>query len=159
MSVTRDIVASWHSPRVVIRRHLARPVSEPFAFTLLVTFLILAFIALWPGMARLSTLDPTVPVTARLIPTALALLATIPLWYLVSIISHWVARALGGKGSYYRARLALFMALCAATPLVLLQGLTQGMIGPGPQATLVGVIAGAGFLVIWIVMLIEAERP
>jgi hypothetical protein len=159
MSVTRDIVSSWHSPRVVIRRHLARPVSEPFAFTLLVTFLILAFIALWPGMARLSTLDPTVPVTARLIPAGLALLATIPAWYLVSIISHLIARAFGGKGTYYRARLALFMALCAATPLVLLHGLTQGMIGPGSQANLVGIVAAIAFLTIWVVMLIEAERP
>jgi hypothetical protein len=159
MSVTRDIVSSWHSPRLVIRRHLSRPVSEPFAFTLLVTFLILAFIALWPGMARLSTLDPSVPLTARLIPAGLALLATIPLWYAIGIISHLIAHAFGGQGTYYRARLALFMALLAATPLVLLQGLTQGMIGPGPQANLVGAIAGAGFLALWIIMLIEAERP
>ncbi len=159
MSVTRDIVQSWRNPRAVIRRHLTRPVSEPFAFSLLVAFLILAFIALWPGMARIAALDPAVPLTARLIPAGLALLATIPLWYAVGIISHLIARAMGGQGSFYRARLALFMALLAASPLALLHGLTQGMIGPGPQATLVGVLAGLGFLVIWIIMLIEAEQP
>jgi Yip1 domain len=159
MSVTTDIVQSWRRPRAVIRRHLTRPVSEPFAFALLVTFLILAFIALWPGMSRTATLDPARPLVQQMVAAGLALLATIPLWYLIAALSHAIARAMGGKGSFYRARLALFAALVAATPLVLLQGLTQGMIGPGPQATLVGVIAGAGFVILWIIMLIEAERP
>jgi uncharacterized membrane protein len=51
------------------------------------------------------------------------------------------------------------MALVAATPLVLLHGLTLGMIGPGPQALLVGGVAGAGFVTLWVIMLIAAERP
>jgi hypothetical protein len=159
MSVTRDIVQSWHRPRDVIRRHLARPQSEPFAFTLLVTFLLLAFIALWPGMSRTATLDPARPLVQQMVAAGLALLATIPLWYGVAAISRLVARAFGGRGTGYRARLALFMALVAASPLVLLHGLTLGMIGPGPQALLVGVLAGAGFLVLWAIMLIEAEKP
>lgn len=158
MSVTRDIVQSWRSPRAVIRRHLARPVSEPFTFSLLVTFLILAFVALWPGMSRTAALDPARPLVQQMVAAGLALLATIPVWYIIAAISHLIARVLNGQGTFYRARLALFMALVAAIPLVLLQGLTQGMIGPGPQATLVGAIAGAGFLAIWIIMLVEAER-
>ncbi len=159
MSVTRDIVQSWRSPRAVIGRHLARPVSEPFAFLLLVTFLILAFIALWPGMSRTATLDPARPMVQQIVAAGLALLATIPVWYGVAAISHAIARAMGGQGTFYRARLALFMALVAASPLVLLHGLTIGMIGQGPQALLVGAIAGAAFATLWIIMLIAAERP
>ena len=52
MSVTTDIVQSWTRPRAVIRRHLARGQSEPFAFSLLVTFLVLAFVSLWPVLSR-----------------------------------------------------------------------------------------------------------
>ncbi|MGL4319467.1 MAG: YIP1 family protein [Paracoccaceae bacterium] len=159
MSVTNDIVQSWRRPRAVIRRHLARPVSEPFAFSLLITFLILAFIALWPGMSRTATLDPARPLVQQMVAAGLALLATIPIWYLVAALIHAIARVLGGQGTFYRARLALFMALLAASPLVLLQGLTMGFIGPGPQATLVGVLAGAGFLILWMIMLTEAEKP
>lgn len=159
MSVTRDMVQSWRTPRTVIGRHLARPVSEPFAFALLVTFLILAFIALWPDMSRIATLDPARPMVQQMVAAGLALMATIPLWYGVAAISHAVARAFGGKGTSYRARLALFMALVAASPLVLLHGLTRGLIGPGPQTLLVGVVAGAAFVILWVIMLIEAERP
>lgn len=159
MSVTRDIVQSWRRPRAVIGRHLARPVSEPFAFALLIAFLILAFIALWPGMSRTATLDPTRPMVQQMVAAGLALLATIPLWYGVAGVSHLIARTLGGKGTFYRARLALFMALLASTPLVLLHGLTLGMIGPGPQALIVGGIAGLGFLTLWFIMLLAAERP
>lgn len=159
MSVTRDIVQSWHSPKVVIRRHLARPVSEPFAFSLLVAFLTLAFIALWPGMSRIAYLDPARPLVQQMVAAGLALLATIPLWYALAAFSHVMARMLGGKGSYHGARLALFMALLAATPLVLLQGMTIGFLGQGAQATLVGAVAGTGFVAIWLVMLLEAERP
>jgi hypothetical protein len=124
-----------------------------------VTFLILAYIALWPGMSRVAALDPARPLVQQMVAGGLALLATIPLWYGVAAISHLIARIFGGKGSHYRARLALFMALVAASPLVLLHGLTRGMIGEGAQALLVGVIAGAGFLVLWFIMLAEAERP
>ncbi|MCU0802317.1 MAG: YIP1 family protein [Rhodobacteraceae bacterium] len=159
MSVTRDIVTSWHSPRVVIRRHLARPVSEPFAFTLLLTFLILAFVAQWPVLSRLSYLDAARPLLPQMLATALALLATIPLWYAVAAISRIVARFLGGQGTGHRARLALFMALVAVSPMVLLHGMVQGFLGPGPQATLVGALAGLAFVVIWMIMLVEAERP
>ncbi|MGL5010724.1 MAG: YIP1 family protein, partial [Paracoccaceae bacterium] len=95
MSVTRDIVQSWRSPRVVIRRHLARPPSEPFAFSLLVAFLILAFIALWPGMSRTAYFDAARPLVQQMVAAGLALLATIPLWYGVAAISHLIARLLG----------------------------------------------------------------
>ena len=48
MAVTTDILSSWRNPRQGIRRHLARGVSEPFAFSLLLVFLVLAFVGQWP---------------------------------------------------------------------------------------------------------------
>ena len=158
MSVTTDIVQGWTRPREVIRRHLARGRSEPFAFSLLVAFLMLAFVSLWPVLARQSLEQPEVPLLQRLVAAGLALLASIPVWYGVGMISRGIARVFGGQGSAYSARLALFAALVAVTPGMLLRGLVAGMIGPGVQANLVGGIVGVGFLWIWISMLHETER-
>jgi len=158
MSVTTDIVQSWRQPRGVISRHLARGRSEPFAFSLLVAFLVLAFIAQWPRLSRQTVLTPEEPLVPLLVATGLALLATIPLFYALAAGSHLVARAIGGKGGWYGARLALFAALLAVAPLMLLQGLVAGMIGPGPGALVLGGLVLAGFGWIWVQMLIEVAR-
>lgn len=47
------------------------------------------------------------------------------------------------------SRLALFWALLAIAPAMLLSGLTEGFAGPGAALTLTRAVAGLGFLVIW----------
>lgn len=158
MAVTADIVESWRRPRAVLRRHLERGRSEPFAFSLLVLFLILALIARYPAAARVTTLDPAIPVSPQILGTAMGLLATIPFLYGLAALSHLVARACGGQGSWYGARLALFWGLVAAAPFVLLAGIVAGLIGPGPQLTATGAVTFAAFLFQWIMALTEAER-
>ncbi|MFM7446797.1 MAG: hypothetical protein ACKO2N_23380 [Tabrizicola sp.] len=75
----------------------------------------------------------------------------------MAALSHLVSRTLGGRGSWYGARIALFWALAAIGPLLLLQGMVAGMIGPGPALTAVTAVVGVGFLWLWITMLHEAE--
>jgi hypothetical protein len=158
MTVTRDLVATWRSPRAALRRHLSRGVSEPFAFSLLLVFLILAFVGQWPVAAREAFLADEPSAAPRILARAFAVLATIPLWYGLAALSRVVARALGGRGSWYAARIALFWALATVGPLMLLQGLAVGMIGPGPGIWLLNTVAGVAFLWLWLTMLNEAER-
>jgi hypothetical protein len=158
MTVSRDLVTTWRSPRAALRRHLERGVSEPFAFTLLLVFLILAFVGQWPVAARESFLADEPSAAPRILARAFAVLATIPLWYGLAALSRLVARALGGKGSWYGARVALFWALATIGPLMLLQGLASGLIGPGPGLLLLNTVAGVAFLWLWLTMLHEAER-
>ncbi|MCU0828046.1 MAG: YIP1 family protein [Tabrizicola sp.] len=158
MTVTADLVASWRSPRAAIRRHLSRGVSEAFAFTLLLVFLILAFVAQWPLAAREAYLANEPSAAPRILARAFAVLATIPLWYGLAALSRLLARLLGGQGTWYSARLALFWALATIGPLMLLQGLVAGMIGPGPGLWLVSAIVGLSFLWLWLTMLHEVER-
>jgi len=158
MSITTDMVQGWRQPQKVMQRHLARGRSEPFAFSLLVTFLVLVFVSLWPQLSRQSLLQPEVPMVQRLVAAGLALLASVPVWYGVAALSHWIAKLFGGHGSHYRARLALFAALVCVSPAMLLQGLVAGMIGTGPQLSLVQGLVGLGFLWIWISMVRVAER-
>lgn len=158
MSVTTDIVQGWRRPKLVMRRHLQRSKSEPFAFSLLVAFLLLVFVSLWPWMSRQSLIQPEAPMLQRLVGAGLALLASIPFWYGLAAVSRLISKAMGGQGSYYGARLALFAALLTVSPGMLLQGLVAGMIGPGRQLDLVGLLVAAAFLWIWLAMLVEAER-
>lgn len=158
MTVTTDLVATWRRPRAILRQHLARGRSEPFAFALLLVFLALAFVAQWPVAAREAHFAGEASALPRILPRALAVLATIPLWYALAAVSRLVAGRLGGQGSWYGARVALFWALAAIGPLMLFQGLVAGMIGPGPAVTAVTLLVGAAFFWLWFTLLHEAER-
>ncbi len=158
MSASTELLASWRHPRAGIRRHLARGVSEPFAFSLLLIFLILAFVGQWPVAARDAHFADNAAVAPRIFAIALAVLATIPFWYGLAALSRFVARALGGQGSWYSARIALFWALATVSPLMLLQGLVSGMIGPSPALWAVSSVVGLAFLWLWLTMLHEAEK-
>jgi hypothetical protein len=159
MAVTADIVESWRRPRAVVRRHLQRGRSEPFAFSLLVVFLILAFIAQYPAAARVTAMHPAIPLSPQLLAKALGLLAMIPVLYGLAALSRLVARTFGGQGTLYGARLALFWALVATSPFVLLSGMVAGLIGPGPQLALAGGLTFAAFLFQWITALMETGVP
>ncbi len=158
MTVTTDLVATWRRPREILRQHLARGQSEPFAFSLLLVFLALAFVAQWPVAAREAHFAGEASALPRILPRAMAVLATIPVWYGLAALSRLAARALGGQGTWYGARVALFWALAAIGPLMLLQGLVSGMIGPGAGLTAVTVVIGAAFFWLWFTLLHEAER-
>ena len=158
MTVTTDLVATWARPRVILRQHLSRGQSEPFALSLLLIFLALAFIGQWPVAAREAFLAGEPSASPRIMARAFAVLATIPLWYGLAALGHIAARAMGGQGTWHGARIALFWALACIGPLLLLQGLVSGMIGPGPALTLVTLLVGAAFLWLWATLLHEAEH-
>lgn len=158
MSVTQRILASWRQPRVVMRSMLAAGQREDRALAILMAACLLIFVAQWPGLSRAAHLDPTVPLDARLGGALMGTLFLVPLFaYFMAALSHLVAKAMGGHGTFYTARLALFWALLTISPLMLLQGLVLGFIGTGAGATVVGVLVLAGFLFQWGNALIVAE--
>ena len=158
MSVTTDILALWRRPRPAFRAKLDEGLREDRAFAVLMAAAALSFVAQWPALARAAHLRPEVPLDARMAGALLGTVFLLPLLaYALAGFSHLAARLLGGRGSYYGARLALFWALLAAAPGVLLGGLVAGLAGPGAVAVLAGVLVFAGFLRLWLSMLVEAE--
>jgi hypothetical protein len=158
MSVTGDIAASWRGPRALIRAKLAKGPREDGAVVTLLGACILIFVAQWPALAREAALDPEQPLQARLLGALLAVLFFLPLLaYAIAGFSHFIALRLGAKGSYFSSRLALFQALLAISPLMLLHGLIRGFAGPGLGSTVPGVAVMGAFLYLWLSMLIEAE--
>ncbi|MAY89241.1 MAG: YIP1 family protein [Pseudooceanicola sp.] len=158
MPVTADITATYRGPGRVMDRLLAAGQREDRALALLMGFCALMFVAQMPRLAREAHF--TGQELNMLMGGALlgwVFMAPLGL-YALAALTHLFARLLGGKGSWYGARLALFWALLASTPLLLLHGLVAGFIGPGPALQLVGLIWLVVFLWFWGRCLWRAER-
>ena len=161
MAVTDDIMATYRGPKAVARRLLAGEAHEGRALAYLLAGLIVAYVALWPILSRADVLagpDSAVPMTQRMMGAFLGMLAFLPGFYLLAAISRIVAGWLGGKGSFFAARIVLFWAFLAATPLMLLRGLVAGFVGPGAALSVVNALTFAVFLWFWLSGLAVAER-
>ena len=152
MALTGDIVASYRSPGRVVARRLSAPEGRGEARALITVMLacFVIFIAQWPRLSREAHL--TGRELNMLIGAALLgwmFIAPLVLYGLAAL-SHLVARAFGGRATWLEARMALFWALLAASPLWLLWGLVAGFVGPGPALNVTGLVALGAFLAIWI---------
>lgn len=160
MAVTDDIIATYRGPGTVARRILAGERHEGRALAYLLAGLIVAYIALWPALSRANVLEGPdgPPMVQRMMAAFLGVLALIPAFYIVAALSRLVAGLFGGRGSYFGARIALFWAFLAAAPVMLLRGLTAGMVGSGAALMAMDVLAAAVFLWFWLSGLAVAER-
>ncbi|MBS9716127.1 YIP1 family protein [Pseudohalocynthiibacter aestuariivivens] len=147
MSVTRDIFRSYVRPRLVAERRIEGD-DEPLALGYLISACIILFVATLPGLQRSAHLAPENGNLASLAYGSFlgaVLLAPIVLYALSALL--WLILRLAGTGlSGVRVRLALFWALLVTTPLMLLRGLTEGLVGAGMQLQLMNLMAGLGFL-------------
>ena len=158
MSVAADIGSSWLAPRRAFRRLAAQGQREDRALAYLMIACALIFVSSWPALARAAAEDPATPLDARLGGALLAWIGLMPLaFYGLAALSHLLARAMGGQGTFYTARLALFWALLACAPAWLLTAAVAS-IAPGLPARAVGAAALAGLFWLWLPALAEAER-
>ncbi|WP_415392712.1 hypothetical protein [Paracoccus sp. SJTW-4] len=149
MGLIPRILLTWRAPGRAVRG--VALMSEPALLALLIGTMALYFVAQWPAHARAAALDPSVPLQARLGGALLATMFLMPLLVLaLAWLAQGAARLLGARLDGRQSRLALIWALAAAVPVMLLQGLVQGFVGPGPAVTAVNILAGAAFLLFWI---------
>ena len=159
MSILSDIARSWRDPRGLLRDRLPS-LREEQALATLMGALLLDWVASLPYAARMARLDPSVPFDARLGGALMGLIFLMPpLMYGLAWVGHAIARRLmRTSGNGRGARFALFQAMLASTPAVLLWGLARGLAGVGALSDFLGLVWAVGFLWIWINMLKEAER-
>lgn len=158
VSFLATILAAWRDPRRALRDALAGGAREDRALALLMVAAALLFVAQLPAAARDAANDPSAPFEARLAGVLMAVVFILPLLaYALAATSHLVARILGGRGSWFGARVALFQALLAVAPVNLAHGIVRGMAGEGLAAQLFGVVAFAAFLYLWLGALSESE--
>lgn len=160
MSTTTNILRTYRSPGTVVREFKTRGVDEFLLITWLVFACILFFIARLPALAREAHFsDGEVPFSALALGTFFGTIFLAPmLFFALAGLSHMIARLFGGRGEFVDGRIALFWALLAISPLVLLQGMVAGLIGQGFELQLTSLIAFVGFLTIWLRGLVALER-
>lgn len=133
-----------------MRRLLAAGPREDRALAILMGACLILFVARWPALARQAHLQEA-ELNMLLGGALLGTMFLVPLlMYALAGLTHLAARALGGRGPSYNARLALFWSLLASSPLILLNGLVAGFIGPGLQLQIVGAAWFGVFLWFWI---------
>ena len=158
MAITRDIAATYRGPRRVVEDLLTLGKREDRALAYLMGACLLFFIARMPALARQAH-ETGQELDMLMGGTLLAWLFIAPLiLYLIAGLVRLVARLLGGKGTAYGARLALFWALLASTPLILLHGLGAGCIGPGPGLQIGGLLWFGVFMWFWISGMLASEK-
>lgn len=158
MGLVTDIMATYRSPRRVMRRHLDEGPDESRALIYLLLACGLGFVAQWPRLRREALMDGSVPLEMRLGGALLGWMFIAPLaMYAIAFAARLVAQAFGGRGTGYSARLALFWSMLAAAPLGLVTGLITGFIGPSLESAFIGLAGTAVFCLIWWFSMIEAE--
>ncbi len=148
MSVTNDMVAAYRRPGKVMERQLQSGAGEDRALIYVMASCVIVFISNLPMIAResfINQVDMDLPLGA----SGLAWLFFWPLiFYILAAALGLVLRIFRCKASWFHVRLALFWTMLASTPLILLNGLTGGLIGAGVEKNLVGACWFAAFL--WI---------
>ncbi len=158
MAVTSDIIATYRGPRRVLARLLGMGIREDRVLAFLMGGCVLTFVAQMPKLARDAHMSGQ-ELNMLLGASLLGWIFFAPLFfYFLAWVMHLITAIFAKHGSSYNARLALFWAFLAASPLMLLNGLTAGFIGPGVELTLVGILWLAVFLWFWISGMIEAYR-
>ncbi|MGC3937216.1 YIP1 family protein [Roseobacter sp. EG26] len=157
MAVTRNISATYRNPGQVLRDLLAMGQREDRALAYLMAGCVIVFVAQMPKLARQAHLEGQ-ELNMLLGASLMAWVFIAPLLlYCLAALSHLVAKLFRGRGSHYGARLALFWALLASSPLMLLNGLVAGFIGPGLELQIVGLVWFVIFGWFWIGGLVAAE--
>lgn len=142
------VLKSWIAPRKIVRGLADMP--ERVKLVVLMAALLIFWIAQAPMNARLVQLDPSVPFEARMGGALLAVMFMMPLLaYGLAELLALLSRLTPWRVSSGQSRLALFWALLAVAPAMLLSGLVSGMVGPGPALSLVQAVTGIAFLMIW----------
>jgi len=154
MAVSADILRTYRAPRAVLRARLAREGyegREGRALVYLVIACVLIFVAQWPRLAQQARLSDEVPFEALMAGALFGWLFMAPLFfYAVGALLGLVLRLLKRGTDPFAARLALFWALLAVSPLVLAQGAVATLAGQGAVTLISGLVVIAAFMVILI---------
>ncbi len=145
-----------------MRKLMSAGQREDRALAVLMGACVLVFVAQWPRLAREAHLNTEAEFAQLMAGALMGWIFIMPLvLYGLAALTHLIAGLFGGRGTWYRARLALFWSLLASTPLLFLHGLVAGFIGPGTQLSVVGALWLLAFGIFWIsgLRVAELEAP
>ena len=137
MSVVVKISKTYRRPIRTYSSLFASGPSEKQNLAYLMGGCLLYFISSWPFQAR-KAFEDQIPLEGLISGTLISSLFVAPLgFYLISIVFHLLAKALGSKISGVEIRLILFWAFLAIAPLMLLRGLVAGFFDTNLQYSII----------------------
>jgi len=170
MSTTGRIFAAWGNPRGVMRNQMNEGEIDGRALTYILIAGVLLSVANLPeamlqgGLTEDASSEPAAAqIAVRFFQVAVGALALALVGLIIAPISHLVARAFGGVGSWATTRLALSWSLMTITPLAFLSGilLAAGVISGAnwvvEASFMTGLVAQLVLLYVWSGSLAEAE--
>jgi len=158
MALTQDIIATYRGPSRVMHRFLSQGRNEVRALLFLLISGLLIFVASSPFEARQAQLNPEGPLAVRLYWSAFLWIFIMPLLMYAFAAAIWVISRVARTGvTGFDIRLTLFWSLLASTPLLLLMGMVAGLIGPGIQLQVVGILWLCVFGWFWVSGLLTAQ--
>jgi len=156
MALLADMAETYVAPARVMRRLLAAQPAERILLGLLMGAILVAFVVRLPGQVAQYQPTQAAPVEGFVAATMVGALIFAPLFmYSLAFLSHLIAKSLGGRGSFYGARLALFWALFALQPVLILTTFATSYL---PLTPVISLIAAAVFFIVWGINLVTAER-
>ncbi|TVR44226.1 MAG: YIP1 family protein [Rhodobacteraceae bacterium] len=149
MSLMRNIARSYRAPGRVVAALDAQGVREPQLLFFLCLACGLIFLSQWPVLSRAAALDPSISFEQRLGGALFGVMFMLPLiLYGVAGLLQLGMRLVSGPVAGLRVRLALFWALVAIAPLMLVHGGLRGFLGSSLAVQLFGFVVLAAFLYI-----------
>lgn len=128
MSTSGEIIRAYRGFGASMKRRLDEHPGEERLLIYLVIAILLFFVARIPNLLEVSAIQATEEVTstAVFVTNLVSSFFFAPLlFYGVAALSHLIAKAFGGKGTSYDARLALFWTLLVISPLSLISTIVQ----------------------------------
>jgi hypothetical protein len=151
MSMTANILRSYRAPRAVLRGLIEQGLREPQVLFFGTLACALIFVAQWPALSRAAALDPSVTFEQRMGGALFGTIFLLPLiLYGVAGVLQLALRVLACRAPGLWVRAALFWALLAVTPLMLLQAVLSAAFGPFGIALVFGGVVAVIFAYILI---------
>ena len=145
------VLLGYASPRTATRSRMALVRNEGQAFAYLLLGCAISFLAQIPYLARADLLDYSNHSFVSLAAgRLLGLLVFAPLlFYAVAALSGIVLRMIKGRPCWFKMRVALFWAVLAASPAVLIQGVLRGFLDVAFVDVAASIAVAMTFLSFW----------
>lgn len=149
MSVVRNIIRTYQSPRKTISGLIAQGPKEPEVLVFAMLACGLIFVAQWPVLSRAAALDPSVTFEQRMGGALFGIMFMLPLLlYGLAGLLQLGLRVFSRKVMGLHVRLVLFWSLLSVTPLMLVQGGLSAFLGATAAVMLFGFVVAGVFLYI-----------
>ncbi|MGB0960360.1 MAG: YIP1 family protein [Halocynthiibacter sp.] len=160
MSITARMKTAYLAPRRSVRQLLQDGVGDQQILGFVMIACLLFFTAKVPELSKTAHLNSEGPAFSTLVLGAfMGAMFFAPLFfYALAGVQRLVAKVVGGKGTWFSARLSLFWSLLLISPFVLFRGLLVAFNSNQAQATTINSIIFWVFLALWGAAIWECEK-